>query len=64
MRTREEIKTEVERKGVNDFSILEALLDIRELLEKLKEKLKVENIIPEIDGDNINENELEKNNKK
>ena len=38
MRTREEIKIEIERKGVNDFSILEALLDIRELLEKLLEK--------------------------
>ncbi len=39
MRTREEIKNEVERKGlVSKLTMLEILLDIRDLLEKFNKK--------------------------
>jgi len=38
MRTREELKVEIERKGVQQSHLLEILLDIRDLLSDDKKK--------------------------
>ena len=35
MKTKEEYITKMETRGVNDFMMLEVLLDIRELLDKI-----------------------------
>jgi hypothetical protein len=40
MKTKEEIKKQIEERGVNNFIQIEILLDIRELLENLVGKLK------------------------
>lgn len=38
MKKREELEAEIERKGANNFHIIEVLLDIRDLLETLTKK--------------------------